>query len=250
MRTDLLADARVLRIVSITRVDRMRVIGALYWLWSTAQTQSTDGVIQCLNEDIIDDQVSLPGFAKAAVAVGWLVLGDDTATVPDFDSYFGRSAKTRAKERLKKARQRWSKPPNATDTGEGQTGDKEGTQSGQHRDTSEQRIGSDRIGLDRIGSEPTPSEQTPVVVVEDSRKGKPEDPKYAALIFAGVGTGKARELAALPYFTLDSIRRVADSWKQQGKHPNGAMVKAFETAAEKDRIYADRRREAQARSTA
>lgn len=90
---------------------------------------------------------------------------------------------------------------------------------------------------------PTPTPGNPVVVVETHSGGQTDDPKYAALIFAGVGIGKARELAALPYFTLESIRRVADSWKQQGKHSTGAMVKAFETAAEKDRLYAARKRE-------
>lgn len=165
MRTDLLADARVARLASLTRVSKIRVVGGLYWLWSVAQTQSTDGVLKFIDETMVDEQTDIPGFAKALVSVNWISLRDDSVMIPDFESYFGKSAKTRAKERLKKARQRWNAPnedPSTTITPEG-GGDKKGTQGGQEGDKegtasghvgASDRIGSDRSGAERIGADP------------------------------------------------------------------------------------------------
>jgi hypothetical protein len=236
MRTDLAVDPRVVRVASITKATKITIIGCLHWLWSMGQTQSTDGFIPLMTLDAIDSEVGVPGFAEAMASIGWLRSREDGVEIPDFDSYFGKSSKTRAKDRLRKSRDRSPKPkPDTTRNKSGHNLEK----IPHSAESCAQRIGTDRNGLER--NEPTPTPGSPVAVVERHSDGKPEDPKYAALIFAGVGTAKARELAALPYFTLDSIRRVADSWKQQGKHATGALVGAMESAAEKDRIYAARK---------
>lgn len=163
MRTDLFADARVLRIISATKAPKSAVVGALYWLWSTAQTQSTNGTILCLTPEMIDEQTGVSGFASALVSVGWLEVGDDAVTIPGFESYFGKSSKTRAKERLKKARQRWDRKNEGANRGH--TGDTKGTDGGHEGDTkgtSSGHVGAvDRIGLDRSGSDQSGEDRTP-----------------------------------------------------------------------------------------
>lgn len=227
MRTDLLADARVLRIVAKTKASKQHVVGALYWLWATAQTQSTDGLIACLNAEMIDEQTAIPGFADAVASVGWLVIQDDSVVIPEFEAYFGKSAKTRHQERLKKARQRWEKPPagdkkgtrsgrnrDTNGTEPGQDRDKTGTPSGQRRDTSEQRIGSDWIGSERIGSERSASEPPAAIALTNTSAGR-------FLADRAVRTGNAppgfvRFMDAYPPHRATARDKALIAW--EGKH--------------------------------
>jgi hypothetical protein len=85
---------------------------------------------------------------------------------------------------------------------------------------------------------PNPTTRTEAVssVGSSIEAGMPPDTraKFDALTFAGVGDKRAAEFAAIPYFTLESIRRVANLWRRDGKPPDGRLVKALETAVRQD----------------
>lgn len=150
MRTDLAQSPKVLRMARVCQVPHAHIVGGLFWVWSTAQTQSQDGRISTIDAETIDAQVGVPRFTEAMKLVGWLEIDPSGVSVPDFDRYFGVSAKTRAAERLKKARQRFRKW-----TDGGQEGDRGGTQPGQvgERDGFDTNNGTERNGTERKGTE-------------------------------------------------------------------------------------------------
>lgn len=113
--------------------DPALTLGRLFLVWTWADKQSEDGVIRGVELADIDDEAGCEGFADAMIQVGWLVKDGDLISFPGFGDHNGQTAKTRAKESLKKQRQRRSKgtgggqvspecPPKA-----GQTGDASGT---------------------------------------------------------------------------------------------------------------------------
>lgn len=72
-------------------------------------------------------------------------------------------------------------------------------------------------------------------------KGTPDPAKLEVLTTAGIGIVKATELASRPDFRLESIRKVADQWRADGKAPTGALVAAMQTAAHNDERRAKKR---------
>lgn len=89
----------------------------------------------------------------------------------------------------------------------------------------------------------TNGQTTQTAVVVDATRGgvEPDPAKLEALQSAGVGIVKATELASRPTFRLESIRRVADQWRADGKPPTGALVAAMQTAAFNDERRAKKR---------
>lgn len=161
MRTDLAVDPRVVRVASMTKAPKVMIIGCLHWLWSMGQTQSTDGFIPLMTYEAIDGEVGVPGFANAMSSIGWLFARDNGVEIPDFDSYFGKSSKTRAKDRLRKSRDRVPKPkPEQTRTQSGHNLEKIPDAA----ESCEQRIGSDLNGTERNGTELTVSKPVPGIV--------------------------------------------------------------------------------------
>lgn len=73
MRGNLWDDPRVGRIVDMTGTKEATVIGALYWLWATADQHTEDGCMPGLSMQQIDRKTGVKGFAAALVDVGWLV---------------------------------------------------------------------------------------------------------------------------------------------------------------------------------
>lgn len=113
--------------------DPALTLGRLFLVWTWADKQSDDGVIRGVELADVDDEAGCEGFADAMIQVGWLVVDGDTISFPGFGDHNGQTAKTRAKESLKKQRQRRSK---GTSRGQvspecpqepGQTGDTSGT---------------------------------------------------------------------------------------------------------------------------
>jgi hypothetical protein len=102
MRGNLWNDPRVAGLVDRTDSAEATVIGALYWLWATADEHTEDGELPGLTAKQIDRKTGLPGFAAALCDIGWLVISDTGARIIRFDEHNGQSAKRRCAESRRK----------------------------------------------------------------------------------------------------------------------------------------------------
>jgi hypothetical protein len=114
MRGNLWDDPRVTKIVDLTDSGEAQVIGALYWLWSTADQHTEDGVLLGLSTKGIDRKTGVSGFASALVAIGWLTEDEGGVRIVDFESHNGTSAKKRSETGKRVAKHRL-KPATETD---------------------------------------------------------------------------------------------------------------------------------------
>lgn len=106
MRGNLWDDPRVARICDMTDSGEAAVVGALYWLWSTADQHTEDGCMPGLTLRQIDRKTGLQGFGSALVAIGWLVDDPQGVVIQGFEEHNGASAKKRCQtaQRVAKAR--------------------------------------------------------------------------------------------------------------------------------------------------
>lgn len=103
MRGNLWDDPRITRLYDLTEQSEATVIGALYWLWATADQHSQDGGLPGLTTRGIDRKTGVPEFAAALVAIGWLADGADGVRIVNFTDHNGTSAKRRITEATRKA---------------------------------------------------------------------------------------------------------------------------------------------------
>lgn len=103
MRSNLWDDPRVSSIVDATDSSEGPVIGALYWLWATADQHTEDGFMPGLTLRQIDRKTGLAGFASALVSVGWIAETEGGVTISRFEEHNGTSAKRRCTEAQRKA---------------------------------------------------------------------------------------------------------------------------------------------------
>lgn len=96
MRCDLTDDPSVIRMASILKADRFAVVGRLHKFWAWCDSHTVDGLVEFVDEEIVDELVSMSGFAKAMQLVGWLELLNGAVALPKFDRHNGKSAKKRA----------------------------------------------------------------------------------------------------------------------------------------------------------
>lgn len=96
MRGNLWDDPRVAKICDITNKPEREVIGGLYWIWSMADEQSTDGRLEGLSLGAIDRKTGLKGLGAALAKVGWILESEDGVEIARFDEHNGVSAKRRA----------------------------------------------------------------------------------------------------------------------------------------------------------
>lgn len=124
MRGNLWDDPRVGSIVDATEATEAAVVGALYWLWATADQHTEDGFMPGLTLRQIDRKTGVQGFAAALCAIGWLSDSPDGVTINNFSDHNGTSAKRRCTDAQRKAGVRNMSASDA---------DKERTENGQPR---------------------------------------------------------------------------------------------------------------------
>lgn len=119
MRGNLWDDPRVARICDLTDCGEAHAIGALYWLWSTADQHTEDGCMPGLTLRQIDRKTGLAGFGAALIEVGWLRDDPQGVVIANFEEHNGASAKKRCQtaQRVAKARS-----GNAHETQQGEVG--------------------------------------------------------------------------------------------------------------------------------
>jgi hypothetical protein len=81
------------------------VIGALYRLWSLADTHSIDGRLD-LSAFALNRKVGVEGFAEAIANTGWLEMGAGFVVVVRFEEHNGQCAKRRAQDAVRAAKYR------------------------------------------------------------------------------------------------------------------------------------------------
>ena len=95
MRGNLWDDPRVAAICDATDQSEAAVIGALYWLWATADQHTEDGCMPGLTLRQIDRKTGVQGFAAALVQIGWLADDPQGVVIRNFEEHNGASAKKR-----------------------------------------------------------------------------------------------------------------------------------------------------------
>jgi hypothetical protein len=103
MRGNLWDDPRVAALCDACDCGEAQIVGALYWLWSTADQHTEDGLMPGLTLRQIDRKTGVPGFGAALVAIGWIADGTDGVTLARFDEHNGASAKRRCSDAQRKA---------------------------------------------------------------------------------------------------------------------------------------------------
>ncbi len=125
MRGNLWDDPRVSAICDATDQPEAAVVGALYWLWATADQHTEDGLMPGLSLRQIDRKTGVQGFGQAVCDVGWLADHPEGVRILRFDEHNGASAKRRAGDAQRKANGRNVSASDAdkSRTGSGQTAD-------------------------------------------------------------------------------------------------------------------------------
>jgi hypothetical protein len=95
MRTNLWDDPRVTRLCDDTAQAEGMIIGALYWLWSTADQHTENGFMPGLTLHSIDRKTCINGFGLALCKIGWLIDQADGVLLVNFGDHNGSSAKKR-----------------------------------------------------------------------------------------------------------------------------------------------------------
>lgn len=125
MRTNLRTHPKVVRISSALQCDALRVIGALWAVWSIADEHATiiDGAghLDGYSLDDLSAVIGFPGFAEQLARVGWVAECDEHAhnggkclIFKDFETHNGASAKTRGIDAARKRAERKSSGASAS----------------------------------------------------------------------------------------------------------------------------------------
>ena len=167
MRGNLWDDPRVSALVDATDSSEAAIVGALYWLWATADQHTEDGVMPGLSVRQIDRKTGLPGFAVAVQAVGWIEVLDTGIRICRFDEHNGASAKKRCQTAKRVAKHKANSDPV---THESESGNAVSVSPALPRDREEKEKELDqKQDQKRAPSAPTPAELFPDVDPEHLR---------------------------------------------------------------------------------
>ena len=103
MRGNLWDDPRVACLCDATDQSEAAIVGALYWLWATADQHTEDGLMPGLSFRQIDRKTGIQGLAEALADIGWIEQEQGGIRITRFDEHNGSSAKRRAQEAKRKA---------------------------------------------------------------------------------------------------------------------------------------------------
>ena len=96
MRGNLWDDPRVSKLCDLCDCGEAQVVGGLYWLWSTADQHTEDGIMPGLTLRQLDRKTGIQGFGEALCAIGWLADHPEGVRIVNFEEHNGASAKKRA----------------------------------------------------------------------------------------------------------------------------------------------------------
>ena len=93
-------------IAGILSLDSDSVVGKLIRVWQWFDKHSTDGNVKNVTCALLDRIANISGFAEAMKKAGWLLVGDDQITIPNFEKHNGKTAKDRAETAIRVAKHR------------------------------------------------------------------------------------------------------------------------------------------------
>ena len=103
MQSNLWTSPKIVRIMSATKADKCRVVGALFRVWCLFDEHTEGGFLEGYTFFLLDDELRIDGFSQAMSDVGWLEEVDgEGLQVPDFSDHMGQSAKKRAQDSKRK----------------------------------------------------------------------------------------------------------------------------------------------------
>ena len=117
MRGNLWDDPRVSALVDATDSTEAAVVGALYWLWASADQHTENGVMPGLTLRQIDRKTGVIGFGAALCAIGWISDHPEGIQIVNFEEHNGASAKRRSEDAKRKADVRKVSDKTKTDDG-------------------------------------------------------------------------------------------------------------------------------------
>lgn len=118
VRTNLWTDPRVSQLCDLTDASKPAVVGALYWLWSSADEHTQNGHMPGLSIKAIDRESGVPGMGAALLSIDWIADTPGGITLMRFDEHNGASAKSRAQTAKRVAKHRSNDSTNANVTEE------------------------------------------------------------------------------------------------------------------------------------
>lgn len=110
LRLDLLEDAHLLRIAELLRISDDETFGKLFRVWRWAQRNTITGTITA-TERTVNRIAGKSGFASAMANAGWLVIGDGTVAIPEWEKWNSKAAKKRADDRDRQRDSRGRRSP-------------------------------------------------------------------------------------------------------------------------------------------
>lgn len=87
-------------------LDPDAVVGKLIRMWIWFNTQTENGHASSVTKKIIDRDVGVTGFCNSVISAGWLSEKNGEISIENFDRHNGSSAKSRALNQKRKAKQR------------------------------------------------------------------------------------------------------------------------------------------------
>jgi len=115
MRTNLWDDPRVTGLCDATDQPEAMIVGALYWLWATADTHSPDGFLPGISAKSLDRKTGVKGIGEALLSIGWITETIDGITIVGFKEHNGRSAKKRCQTAVRVSKTRNGNADETTD---------------------------------------------------------------------------------------------------------------------------------------
>lgn len=103
MRGNLWDDPRIARLCDLCDCGEASIVGALYWLWATADQHTENGIMPGLTCKAIDRKVGVLGFSDALCKIGWLHDHPEGVRIANFEEHNGSSAKRRSLDAQRKA---------------------------------------------------------------------------------------------------------------------------------------------------
>jgi hypothetical protein len=226
MRIDLVTHPKVVRIASAICPQSVRdvsnkflAIGGLLAVWGVFDTHSVDGVMVGYTPEALDGVIGLDGISRAMMSVGWLLFdGDETLTLPEFDTHNGQSAKRRAEDqkRKKDGRKSASRPQSVRNL------------SANEEDESPKNCGPDKREIREEIYTHTPHASDAAKVAMVMRKfsigATPHNPTVVAMAEQGVdlqmledACREAREAKPNESISVGYVVKKLEGWKAQAK---------------------------------
>jgi len=108
MRLDLDEDPAVIQMAATLDMAELDVVGRLWKVWAWANRQTRDGNAVGVTFSWIDRYIGVTGFAHAMESAGWLEITEEGVSIPSYDRWNSKGAKTRLEgaKRVEKHREK------------------------------------------------------------------------------------------------------------------------------------------------